>query len=270
MANDVKTKDIEATGVENAPVADNLPKKRGRKPNPNKKTNYFGEYEEKMFQEFCNSKDEAYRNKIFNEILYPVFTKMVESIIRRYMLFTPGEDFQETFNDAMSHLISKVNHFKPSKNKKAFSYCGTICKNYALHKRQKKQDSLHKNISYDTIYNETHPDTRITNSTFYGDVNFTQLMMDRSASEINKMITESDKYNLNESDIKVGLALVNILNNWDEIFLHMGSESKKYNKSQVDSFIKESTLLSTKQIRDAKKKFSSAYFKLKEELLNED
>jgi hypothetical protein len=82
------------------------------------------------------------------------------------------------------------------------------------------------------------------------------------------MLETPSKYNLNESDIKVGMALVNLLNNWDEIFMKL--DSNKYNKSEVDDFIKESTLLSTKQIRDAKKKYSAVYFKMKEEMLNED
>lgn len=266
MVNDVENKQTD--NLTETPIVENQPKKRGRKPNPNKKTMYFGEYEEKMFQEYCKSKDENFRNKVFNEILYPVFTKMVESIIRRYILFTPGEDFQDTFNDAMSHLISKVNHFDPSKNTKAFSYCGTICKNYALHKRQKKQDSMQKNLSYDTVYNELNPDLRTVNEHPMEETNFTQSIMLRSADEIKKMLESSDRYNLNESDIKVGMALVNVLLNWDEIFMTL--ETKKYNKSQVDAYIKETTLLSTKQIRDAKKKYATVYFKLKEQMLNED
>jgi hypothetical protein len=168
----------------------------------------------------------------------------------------------------MSHLMSKVKHFKPEKNKKAFSYCGTICKNYALHKREKTQDRQQKYISYDTIYNDIHPDMRTTNEPMFGEVNFTQMMMMRSAEEISKMIKDSSKYNLNESDIKVGMALVEVLTNWDEIFMKL--DTKKYNKSQVDAYIKETTLLNTKQIRDAKKKYSAVYFKLKEQILNED
>lgn len=268
MANDNEIKDLETTGVENTPVVDNLPKKRGRKPNPNKKTMYFAEYEEDIFRQYCDSNDEKFRNKVFNEVLYPAFTKMAESIIRRYILFTPGEDFQDTFNDAMSHLLSKVKHFKPEKNKKAFSYCGTILKNYALHKRQNTQKTMHKYISYDTVYNDIHPDMRTTNELMFGDVNFTQEIITRAVNEIKKMINESNKYNLNESDIKVGMALINLLTDWDRIFMHL--ESKKYNKSQVDAYIKENTLLSTKQIRDAKKKYSAVYFKLKEQMLNED
>lgn len=268
MTDELQNNVVETTGVDETPVVENTPKKRGRKPNPNKKTMYFSEYEEDIFKQYCKSTDETFRNKVFNEVLYPAFTKMVESIIRRYTLFTPGEDFQDTFNDAMSHLISKVNKFNPNKNKKAYSYCGTICKNYVLHKRQKTQDNLQRNISYDTIYNDIHPDMRTTNEPMFGETNITQTIMNRSADEISKMIADAPKYNLNESDIKVGMAVVNILKNWDEIFVSM--DSKKYNKSQVDSFIKESTLLSTKQIRDAKKKYSAVYFKLKEELLKED
>ena len=268
MDENITNTTIGIAGVDEAPAVENTPKKRGRKPNPNKNTMYFSDFEENAFREYCVTTDEARKNKIFNEVLYPAFTKMVESIIRRYTLFTPGEEFQNTFDDAMGHLISKANHFNPNKNKKAFSYCGTICKNYVLHKRQKTQDSLQKNISYDTLYNDGHPDMRMADEQLFGETNLTQLMMDRSADEIGKMIDDPEKYNLNESDKKVGLALVNVLKNWDEIFFNM--DSKKYNKSQVDSFIKESTLLSTKQIRDAKKKFSKMYFKLKEEILSED
>ena len=267
MASNKKLKELETTGVEEAPV-ESLPKKRGRKPNPDKKTNYFGEYEEDIFRQYCTTTDETYKNKIFNEVLYPVFTKMVESIIRRYILFTPGEDFQDTFDDAMSHLISKVKHFKPEKNKKAFSYCGTICKNYALHKRQKTQSNMQKYVSYDTIYNDIHPDTRTTNEVMFGDVNFTQSIMVKMADEIDKMVKDPSRYNLNESDIKVGMALVELLRNWDEIFMRLNTN--KYNKSEVDSFIKESTLLSTKQIRDSKKKYTAVYLKLKDQMLNSD
>lgn len=268
MANENEIKDMETTGVSSTPVADNLPKKRGRKPNPNKKTNYFGEYEEEIFRQYCDSNDENFRNKVFNEVLYPAFTKMVESIIRRYILFTPGEDFQDTFNEAMSHLISKVKHFDSEKNKKAFSYCGTICKNYVLHKREKAQDRQQKYISYDTIYNDIHSDMRATNEPTFGEVNVTQLMMKSSAKEISKMLNDPNKYNLNESDIKVGMALVDVLTNWDEIFMKL--DTKKYNKSQVDAYIKETTLLNTKQIRNSKKKYSNVYFKLKEQILNDD
>ena len=95
------------------------PKKRGRKPNPNKKV-YFGEDEERAFAEYVNSTDQTFRNKICGEKLYRPFTKMIESIIRRYNVFTPDESFGETFFDTMSFLITKINNFDTTKNKKEY------------------------------------------------------------------------------------------------------------------------------------------------------
>lgn len=245
-----------------------IPKKRGRKPNPDKKKDYFSEHEEEVFKQYCLSTDTAFRNKVFNETLYPAFTKMVESIIRRYTLFTPGEEFQDTFNDVMSHLMSKVEKFDATKNKKAYSYCGTICKNYALHKREKTQESMQRNISYESVFTETNPDLRAIEGFPAYENDFAKSMIASSSKEISKMLESPEEYGLTESDVKVGQALVNILTDWDNIFREF--ESKKYNKSQVDAFIKETTMLPTRQIREAKKKFAAAYFKMKQEILNKN
>lgn len=263
-------------GAEEAPVVEK--KKRGRKPNPNKPKMYFSDREENAFREYILSNNEVQRNKIFNDILYPAFTKMVESIIRKYTLFKPGEEFQDTFNDVMSHLISKVNKFDPKRKSKdgkpfkAYSYCGTVCKNYALHERQKEQKRLMDNLSYESVYNDLNPDLRIVNEKPLDEYNFQQIIMQKSASEIEKMIQEPSKHKLNDSDVKVGIAIINILTNWDDIFSEL--ESKKYNKSQIDLFIKEFTSLEgtsgTKKIRDAKKKYAMVYYKLKEQMLSED
>ena len=215
-----------------------------------------------MFRRYCTSTDNIERNKIFSEILYPVFTTMVESIIRRYGLFTPGEEFEDTFNDAMSHLISKVDKFNPDKNTKAYSYCGTICKNYVLHKRQKTQESVQRNLSYDLVYTDVNPDTRVTQPDVMIDNTLHQELIKKVVVEIQDMIDNYKKYELTQNDVKVGIALVDILENWDDIFSQM--ESKKYNKSQIDLFIKDSTMLNTKQIYESKKKFSNVYFAVKE------
>ena len=45
------------------------PKKRGRKPNPNKKV-YFGEEEERAFVEYVNCTDETQKDRIFAQKLY--------------------------------------------------------------------------------------------------------------------------------------------------------------------------------------------------------
>jgi hypothetical protein len=59
--------------------------KRGRKPSERK--GYFYEKEERAIIDYINETDVDKKNKIFNTILYPALTKMIESIIRRYKLF---------------------------------------------------------------------------------------------------------------------------------------------------------------------------------------
>ena len=57
------------------------------------------------------------KNIIFNKTLLPAFTTMIESIIRRYNLHIPNEEFEDTFNDTISFLMSKIEHFDPEKIK---------------------------------------------------------------------------------------------------------------------------------------------------------
>ena len=74
--------------------------KRGRKPKERK--GYFYEKEEQAIIDYTASDNREEKNKIFNTVLLPALTKMIESIIRRYKLFVPEEEFQQTFNDTIS------------------------------------------------------------------------------------------------------------------------------------------------------------------------
>ena len=85
--------------------------KRGRKPKERK--GYFYEKEEQAIVDYTTTRDIEEKNRIFNTILLPALTKMIESIIRRYKLFVPEEEFQQTFNDTISYLLTKINNFKP-------------------------------------------------------------------------------------------------------------------------------------------------------------
>ena len=58
--------------------------KRGRKPKERK--GYFYEEEENAIVKYINETNQEEKNKIFNSVLYPALTKMIESIIRRYSL----------------------------------------------------------------------------------------------------------------------------------------------------------------------------------------
>ena len=85
---------------------------------------------------------------------------MVESIIRRYKLYRKDLEFEEIHNDTMSFLITKINKFDHTKNHKAYSYFGTICKNYLMGAIQKDTKEQNRQVSYDDISSdiEDRPD----------------------------------------------------------------------------------------------------------------
>ena len=189
---------------------------RGRK--PKEKKGYFYEREENAIVQYIRSNNEEKKNQIYNEILHPALSKMIESIIRRYKLFVPDEEFDENFNDTISYLLTKIKHYKPvineyeevetskvrGKNKyvfmeeaefrdlqkdvedtapkyvrvpimdtnedsvlyplryfkkvkkkyKAYSYCGTVCRNYLMYKCSQYSKKRKRNTSYDTMFEE--------------------------------------------------------------------------------------------------------------------
>ena len=93
---------------------------------------YFGEDQEQAVIRYLESESEIEKNKIFNEYLREPLIIMVESIIRRYKLYRKDLEFEEIHNDTMSFLITKISKFDHTKNHKAYSYFGTICKNYLM------------------------------------------------------------------------------------------------------------------------------------------
>ena len=131
-----------------------------RKKNTETRSGYFYEREQDAFVTYLNSTDEEEKNRLFKTILYPAFTKMIESIIRRYNLFTPDEDFKTTFDDTISFMMSKIDHYKPESGYKAYSYCGTVCKNYLIWKINQYNKNLIRNESLDEKARELSGDMR--------------------------------------------------------------------------------------------------------------
>ena len=55
--------------------------------------------------------------------------------------------------------------------------------------------------------------------------------------------------------------------NWDELFAQMCIN--KFNKSSILLFLKETTMLNTKEIRDAIRVYKKRYYDVKWKLINE-
>ena len=111
-------------------------KKKGRKPT---QENYFDVKEELAVVEYLTATTSEEKNKIYNEFLRKPLDKMISSIIRRYKLYRKDMNYEDIHTDTHSFLMTKIDKFKPSKEKKAYSYFGTICKNYLMGQIMKDQ-----------------------------------------------------------------------------------------------------------------------------------
>lgn len=235
--------------------------KRGRKPK-NERKGYFYEEQEQAVIDYLNTYDDSEREDIFNNTLKPAFTKMVESIIRRYNLYVPDEEFQETFDDTMSFMITKLSNFSPDKGTKAYSYCGTVCKNYLIYKNNQFNKHKIRDISYEEFVEDLGLEERFIDEPNNFKIAAPKIITEMS-NEIKKIV--DNKNGLNENELKVGLALSDVLDNWEEVLVENGSN--KLNKSSFLSFVRETTLLGTKEIRDSMRKYKVLYKMIKNDIL---
>ena len=241
-----------------AQTEDVLSKKRGRK---TVKENYFDVREETAVRNFLTADTSEEKNKIYNEFLRGPLDKMISSIIRRYKLYRKDMDFIEISYDTHSFLMTKVDKFKPDKNKKAYSYFGTICKNYLMGQIIKDQKETNRKISYEDISTtiEQRPDMiyRIDEDIIESD-----LVINQYLKELREFI---ETENLNDNEKKLGYALVDLFDNYETIF--SGADNNKFNKNVILLSLREMTNLSTKEIRSSIKRFKKLYlviqFKLK-------
>ena len=228
-------------------------KKRGRKPTNN---NYFDVREEEAVRMFLTAQTSTEKNQIYNEFLKAPLDKMIESIIRRYKLYRKDMDFIEIHHDTHSFLITKVDKFKPDKNKKAYSYFGTICKNYLMGQIIKDQKETNRKISYEDISSslENRPDM-----IYY--LEFEKVEPEQIINQFIKDLKEFISTNdLNSNERKLGHALIDLFENYNEIFI--GNDNNKFNKNIILLSLREMTNMTTKEIRSALKKYKSLYFEL--------
>ena len=305
--------------------------KRGRKPKERK--GYFYEKEEQAIIDYTSSNNPEEKNRIFNTVLLPALTKMIESIIRRYKLFVPDEEFPQTFNDTISYLLTKINNFKPEmwvyeeisgatpeppvdltkagfielkktinehspkyirvfedikdwseefpedaqlyklykleqRHYKAYSYCGTVCKNYLIYKNIQYTKNKQRNLPYDEMLDDFSRDPKYSAPDEENQVSMVEKLIKGMSSEIKNMMEEQDKNSLTENEMKVGVALTELLDHWEDVLNVDGSN--KLQKSSVLYFLREETMMTTKEVRDNMKKFRGAYYLLKKGMIEED
>lgn len=113
-----------------------------RKRKPKVKNNYFTEETENAILRYRNSKNQAERNRIYNDHIHYSFYKLVENIIHTFKFYyTEVDNIEDLKYEVISFLLQKLDLYDQSKGK-AYSYFGTITKRYLIIYNQKNYKKL--------------------------------------------------------------------------------------------------------------------------------
>jgi hypothetical protein len=238
--------------------------KRGRK-----RKHYFGPEEEDAVVRYLESTDQEERNLIYNNWLRDVFIKMAESILRTFKLQREGYTHEETLDDTLSHLHWKMGKFDVTKETKAYSYFSTICKNYLMGLKIKEDKLNKKSVSFDNMYAEFDEDDKFSYTLPENEYSNEELIDDICTEIQNELDSEGvTKKKMNENERRLGMALIEILGNREDIFGDMDGGSK-YDKNRILETIRNYTNLSTKDIRICMKRYKKLYAILKTDKINQ-
>ena len=132
-----------------------------------------------------------------------------------------------------------------------------------------------RNLSYDemleglpgTVY-DFSKDPKYIVSEEDGEHSMVERLIKEMSTEIKTMMSEREKNSLTDNEIKVGVALTELLDHWEDVLNVDGSN--KLQKSSVLYFLREETMMTTKEVRDNMKSFKKAYYILKKGMIEEE
>tara|TARA_R110002110_G_scaffold118884_2_gene293033 strand:+ start:778 stop:1479 length:702 start_codon:yes stop_codon:yes gene_type:complete len=231
----------------------------GRKPLTKQ---YFGPIQEQAVRIFLTATTWDEKNVVYNSHLRDPLIKMIDSIIRRYKLYRPNMEFTDIHTDTLSFLVTKMEKFKPSKGKKAYSYFGTICKNYLMGQIMKDNRDRNRKISYEDISYSLEQDEKYSYTILDEGIEVESIMR-KLLYELKEFIL-NNRLSVNEE--KIGYCLVDVFENYETIFI--AGKGNKFNKNIILYQLREMSGLTTKEIRSALKPFKNLYKDLMSKILN--
>ena len=129
-------------------------------PRKRSKANYFTSETEDYINKYNESKDNAYRNKIFTEHIYLPFYKLAENIIHTFKFYyTDVDKIEDLKHEIVSMLLEeKIMKFDKNNGAKAYSYFGTIVKRWLINYNNKNYKKLKKVGSFTEMEDDSYND----------------------------------------------------------------------------------------------------------------
>jgi len=228
--------------------------------------NYYDEDTELAVIEYLNTEDHVKRSKIWNEHLDRPFRTLVEAIINTYRNRRTDIDFSEQHADVLGELICKFPKFNNSLGHKSYSYFGTIARNQAMNDKKKADERTKKVLDFDIFLPDLMTKPELTYELDDKEIDKEKLFSDITEA----MKLEVAKPDLTEHEFKVGTAIIHIFQNWEILFDfdETVKNSNNFNKNNALRILRDLTMLDTKSLRKALKRFKVFYEMTKMELMD--
>ena len=214
---------------------------------------YWGEDQEYAVVEFNTNADMDEKHKVFVDVIEPAFRKLVENIYYTYNFNKILWDREQIEHEVMTHLYEKLSKFDISKNKKSFSYFGTITKNWMI-----QRCNADKNKRF---IDDDNQDIIIQNISIHA---YEEDQVGRHNEEfINEIIDDFDDWDAKDNYTRDDFAVLEIIND----ILKNYHKFNIYNKKQLYVYIREATDLPSRKITKSLKKIKLDYFSVKEDFI---
>ena len=125
---------------------------RKRRP---KSKNYFTKDTENAIVRYNNEPDSEIRSKIYRDEIHYAFFKLTENIIHTFKFYYIEVDqIEHLQHEVITFLLSKIHLFNPENGAKAYSYFGTITKNWLIVYNTKNYKKRLQKAPVDELYKD--------------------------------------------------------------------------------------------------------------------
>ena len=117
--------------------------------------NYFTKDTEQAIVRYNNEPNPEIRSKIYRDEIHYAFFKLTENIIHTFKFYyTEVDQIEHLQHEVITFLLSKLHLFNPDNGAKAYSYFGTITKNWLIVYNTKNYKKRVQKAPVDELYKD--------------------------------------------------------------------------------------------------------------------
>jgi len=191
------------------------------------------------YNDLDSDKDQATRNKIYQEEIHYAFDKLCENIINTFKFEYFDDVYIDVKQEVLSFLVMNIHKYDHTKGSKAFSYFSVVAKNYLI---------LHNNANYKRYCSHTSVDVLNSKPISQNKQEYFSDFLDLAIVYFEDNISNLFK---NKKDIDVAYALIELMKDRNDI--------ENFNKKALYILIREMTNTETSYITKVVNIFKREY-----------